>query len=121
MKRKGVWISASVAAMIASAICFLVYVANGIVYGDLVGLKSREHDLQVEAMRASVALAFAAGLQLVAIIAISSSLPRRIKPSDTVERWVIRLWHLAIAIVVSGLGTALIYGLILKLGRVFHW
>lgn len=121
MNRKGLRISVCVVAVLASAFFFMIHVANGVVYGSLLGLNSRQHDLQIASLRSRMALTLALGLQVVAILTIMSSLTRRIEPSDALERWVIRFWHLALSVVVSGLGTALIFGLILKLARTFQY
>lgn len=123
MNKNVVRIGASVAAMAGSAIFVMMYVANGIVHGSLVGLKGWENDLQIASVRATWALAFALGLQIVAITMTMLSLARRgpETPAFSLERWVIILWHLVISIVVSILGTALIFGLILKIGKIFRF
>ena len=123
MNSKGVRIGASVAAMAISAIFVVMYVANGMVYSSLVGLKSREHDLQIASVRANVALALALGLQIVAITMTMSSLAwwGKATPSSPLEHLVVTLWRLVISVVVSILGTALIFELIFKIGRILRF
>jgi hypothetical protein len=123
MNKNVVRIGASIAAMAGSAIFVMMYVANGIVHGSLVGLKGRENDLKIASVRTTWALAFALGLQIVAITVTMQSLARRgpETPAFSLERWVMTLWHLAISILVSILGTALIFELILKIGKAIRF
>jgi hypothetical protein len=97
-------------AMLASAVFIVMYVANGIVYGSLVGLKNREHDLQVASIRGKTALALAVSIQVVAMVTTAFALSRQNLQARA---------RIIIGGIVSILGTAVIFVLLLQIIRVF--
>jgi hypothetical protein len=105
--------------MAGSAFFIAMYLANGVVYGSLVGLKGRESDLQIARIRSSRALAIALVLQVVAIVMTMLSLARPNLETSTFsfDQWCRTFWRLAISIIISIIGTALIFMLILKVGK----
>jgi hypothetical protein len=107
-------IVAILAAMAASAVFITIYVANGIVYGSLLGLKNREHDLQVASSRGKGALVLALCLQIVAIVTTAFSLPRQ-----NVRNRSVTVGRLVIGALVSVVGTALIFALVLQVVKIF--
>jgi hypothetical protein len=104
-------IAAILAAMAASAVLFAMYVANGVVYGSLVGLKNREHDLHVASARGKTALAVALCLQIVVIVTTAFSLPRQNLQLPA---------RLVIGGAVSVLGTVVTFALFLQIIRIFR-
>lgn len=95
----------SVAAILTSALAFAMWMANGIVYGSLVGLKNREHDLAVAHERAAIALTAAILLQVVAMFMTASCLPRT-QLTGVLGTTVRLTLGLAISLVGSGLALA---------------
>lgn len=95
----------SVAAILASALAFAMWMANGIVYGSLVGLKDRAHDLTVARQMAVTALAAALLLQVAAMFMTASWLPR-MQLTGALGTTVRLALGLAISLVGAGLALA---------------
>jgi hypothetical protein len=106
--------------MIASAIFFVMYIANGIVCGSLVGLKEHEHYLQLASIRANWALPIALVLQVIVIAMTMLSLTRRHSeiPAFSLEHLPITLWYLVISVAIAILGTGSTFWLILKIAKI---
>mgnify|MGYP005814878207 CR=1 FL=1 len=105
----------SVAAILTSGVAFAMWMANGIVYGSLVGLKGREHDLVVARERAVIALTAAIFLQAVSMFTTASWLPR-MQLTGILGTTVRLAFGLAISLVGAGLALALV----LQVIRVAH-
>ncbi|MCZ2149021.1 MAG: hypothetical protein LC126_14760 [Bryobacterales bacterium] len=105
----------SVAAIITSGLTFAMWMANGIVYGSLVGLKGREQDLVVARERAAVALTAAIFFQAVAIFTTASWLPRM--QLTGILGTTLRL---ALGLAISLVGAGLTLALVLQVIRVTH-
>jgi hypothetical protein len=93
-------LAAGVVAVAASAALWLVYMANGIGYGSLIGLKGREHDVQIMASRETTAVIVAVISQMLAWIMLVSAL----RPTDGTSPWT-KLKPWVIAVSVSFIGT----------------
>jgi hypothetical protein len=119
MKRNLIPLICGLTEMFASAICFLMYMANGIVSGSLVGRRGREHDLQIASIRASWAIVFALGLQIVAILMTMLFLTRYHSQTSSfkLNRRFVAFCLLPISLAVSILGTDLILGLVLMISK----
>jgi hypothetical protein len=105
---------AGIVAVVASAVFWLMYAANGIAYGSLVGLKGRGHDMQVMASRGTTAFVIASVFQVVAWFALGFS---RSHVGETSLRNRIATW--ALVIPVSLAGTAVLIELLVFLDRLF--
>ncbi len=105
----------SVGAILTSGLAFAMWMANGIVYGSLVGLKNREHDLAVARERAVIGLTAAILLQAVAMFTTASWLPR-MQPTGVLGT--ILRFGLALAISLVGAGLAL--AIVLQVARMVH-
>jgi hypothetical protein len=105
----------SFAAILTSGLAFAMWMANGIVYGGLVGLKGREQDLAVAHERAAIALTVAILLQAVAMFTTASWLPRT-QLTGILGTTVRLAFGLAISLI--GAGLALV--LVLQVIRVTH-
>jgi hypothetical protein len=53
---KWLWFALALVAGVGAALAFIVYVANGIVAGDLIGVAGREHDIAIAQHRSRVGL-----------------------------------------------------------------
>ena len=53
---KWLWFALALFAGVGAALAFIVYVANGIVAGDLIGVAGREHDIAIAQHRSRVGL-----------------------------------------------------------------
>jgi hypothetical protein len=53
---KWLWFALALFAGVGAALAFIVYVANGIVAGDLLGVAGREHDIAIAQHRSRVGL-----------------------------------------------------------------
>lgn len=105
----------SLGAIIASGLACAMWMANGMVYGSLVGLKDREHDLSVAGGSAVIALTAAILFQAIGIFATASWLPRR-QLTGIVGTTV----RFALALAVSLAGTGLVLALLLLVIRSVH-
>jgi len=104
----------SIALMLGATVCIVGYAANGIVYGDLVGLRGREHDLHLAGVRALYFLFVVIGLQIAAGVSIVSLLPRRLaRARGAVARF-------AIGLSISIAGTAFLFFVFIGLNRVLR-
>lgn len=114
-KRRIAAVVGSVGAIVASGLAFAMWMANGIVYGSLVGLKNREHDLAIARDRAMIALTAALLLQVLAMFTTASWLPRGQfgGAARTAARFVF-------AFVISVAGAAMALALILQISRFLH-
>lgn len=114
-KGRGALLLGSVGAILTSGLAFAMWMANGIVYGSLVGLKDREHDLAVARERAAIALAAAILLQAVAMFTTASWLPR-IQLTGILGTTV----RFALALAISLVGAGLALALALQVIRMAH-
>jgi hypothetical protein len=105
----------STGAILTSGVALAIWVANGIVYGSLVGLKDRGHDLAVAHVRATIALTAAILLQVIAMFTTASWLPR-MQPNRVVRTPL----RFALALVISLLGAGLALVLVLQTIRMTH-
>lgn len=105
---------AGIVAVVASAVFWLMYAANGIAYGSLVGLKGREHDMQVMASRGTAAFLIASVFQVVSWLALGFSRPH---VGETSLRSRIATW--ALVIPVSLASTVGLIELLVFLARLF--
>lgn len=103
-------LAAGLAAITASALFWLMYLANGITSGSLVGLKGRERDIQVLSSQARIALIIAATLQILAWVAVACSRRRTEGEINFPSR-------VAVAIPISLFGTFLVIAFLLFLNR----
>ncbi len=62
---KWLWFALALFAGVGAALAFIVYVANGIAAGDLIGVAGREHDIAIAQHRSRVGLLFCIVLQFV--------------------------------------------------------
>jgi glucan phosphoethanolaminetransferase (alkaline phosphatase superfamily) len=60
---KWLWLALAVAFGMGAAFAFMVYLANGLVIGDLIGLTGREHDIEIAYHRSSAGFLFSIILQ----------------------------------------------------------
>jgi hypothetical protein len=104
-----------VVAIAASAVFWLMYVGNGIAYGSLVGLKGREHDMQITASRGTTAVIVAVICQMLAWIMLVSGL----RQADGTSPWS-RLKPWAVAVSVSLIGTLTLMALFLFVNRILR-
>lgn len=102
-------------ATVAAAFALLIYVAHGIAYGSLVGLKGRSVDLDTERLRATMFLLGGLALQIIAWLGTASVLPRR-RP---LTRWS-TMARFVVALVVSLFGTVLVAILYLQVNRLLR-
>lgn len=105
----------SVVAILTSGLAFAMWIANGIVYGSLVGLKNREHDLAVASERAVIALTAAILLQAVAVFTTAAWLPRM--QMNGVLGTTLRC---ALALAISLLGAGVALAAVLQVIRMVH-
>ena len=96
----------AVAVGLGAALGFIVYVANGMVAGDLIGLPGREHDIAVAQHRSGVGLLSCALLQLGVAGALFRSIDRK---NGCVERFI---WAVLVSLAISlACGFAIVLGL----------
>ena len=105
-----------VAAVAASAAFWLVYVANGIAYGSLVGLKGHEHDMQIMTSRGKSAVIVAVICQMLAWIMAGSA----VRPADRAGTWN-RLKPWVTAVLVSLISTWALMALFFFVNRMFRF
>ena len=105
----------SVAAIAASGLALAMWIANGIVYCSLVGLRGREHDLAIAHERAMIALAALGVLQLVAMLTTASWLPR-----GQLSGAVGAALRFVLALVISGAGAGAVLIVTLQISRWVH-
>ncbi len=101
-------LATGVVAVAASAVLVLMYMANGIAYGSLVGLKGREHDMQSLASRGIAAIIVAVICQMLAWIMLVSGLHQ----ADGTNPWS-RLKPWAVAVSVSLISTLVLMAFVL--------
>ncbi len=105
----------STVAVAASAAFWLMYMANGIAYGSLVGLKGREYDMQIMASRGITALIVAVVCQILAWIMLVSGL----RQADGTNLWgKLKAW--AVAVSVSLIGTLALIAVFFFVNRMFR-
>lgn len=117
-KKKIAWAVVAICAMVTSAFSVVMVVGQGIVYGDLVGLKSYHHELEIAALWARIWMVLGGGLQLVACVATSLYL-RRKQAFKALRIWMVGM----IAVLISVLGTVVITWTIFSIARLvilFH-
>ena len=61
---KWLWLILAIALPTGAAFAFMAYVANGMVAGDIIGLRGREHDISIAQHRSGVGLIFCVVLQM---------------------------------------------------------
>ena len=88
-----------------AAFCFIVYVANGMVIGDLIGLFGREHDIAVAQHRSSFALLSCVLLQFGVAGAVFSCMDR-----DNGRVWRILGAPTVSLVVTVACGAAMVFG-----------
>ena len=101
------------AAMAGAAICVAGYVANGIVYGSLVGLKGREQDLRTSRSHGELFLLGTVALQLVAAACMAWLIPRHAAIGTAAARFIT-------GATISVAGTLLLFGLFVRWDRASH-
>ena len=107
-------LATGIGAVAASAALVLMYMANGIAYGSLVGLKGREHDMQSLASREIAAITAAIICQILGWMMLVSAFRQTDggSPSSRSKSWVI-------AVSVSLIGTLALMALFLFVNRMF--
>lgn len=101
----------SAALMVGSAVYFAGYVANGIIYGNMVGLRGREPDLRTASLHGLVFLLIAAVLQIAAASSVAAWVPRKSEITRSV------LARLAVGLAISIAATAVLFLIFLRVNR----
>jgi hypothetical protein len=108
-------VAGSIGAIVASGLALAMWIANGIVYGSLVGLKGREHQLAIAQQRAVIALGALILLQGVAMFMTAAWLPR-----GQLRGAVSLVARLLSALVISAAGAGLVLVVVLQISRWAH-
>lgn len=109
-------VAVGVGAVAASAAFWLMYMANGIAYGSLVGLKGRELDMQAMSSRATMAIIVAIVCQMLAWIMLVSGFHHAGGPNPLSR---VKSWTVAIS--ASLIATVAIIALFLYVNRIFKF
>ena len=108
-------VAGSIGAIVASGLALAMWIANGIVYGSLVGLKGREHQLAIAQERSVIALGALILLQGVAMFMTAGWLPR-----GQLRGAVSLIARLLSALVISAAGAGLVLVVVLQISRWTH-
>jgi hypothetical protein len=109
-RHKWITFAAGVLLVACSAALWLIYVANGIAYGSIVGLSGRSADLKTLGFRAEVSLAAAVVVQVIGVGLITRPLSARLAAVE--DRIILRAsFPLAIGLVSAMVVFVLLRGL----------